>query len=107
MSSVENAKVPPSLRTAWVEHRNNILSEDGTKIDIDFGACWDWERRRWRYEYFTVEQLREVTDAFVVSLLSAKVTSINLNLCVKRHRRVCEGDRRELPRARVAPRRWL
>ncbi|MEO1480438.1 MAG: hypothetical protein AAFV01_17925, partial [Bacteroidota bacterium] len=68
--------VPESLCEAWAEHKHNILSEDGTKID--FGAYWDGKERRWAYKYFTETQLEDVTDAFVVSLLSANVTSINL-----------------------------
>ncbi|MEO1480417.1 MAG: hypothetical protein AAFV01_17805, partial [Bacteroidota bacterium] len=71
--------VPENLREAWAEHKRNVVSEDGTKID--FGACYDWVTNKWSYKYFTVPQLAEVTDAFVVSLLSAKVTSINLAWC--------------------------
>ncbi|MEO1480366.1 MAG: hypothetical protein AAFV01_17510, partial [Bacteroidota bacterium] len=70
--------VPESLREAWSKHKHNIVSEDATTID--FGACWD-SRNGWTYKYFTEEQLAEVTNAFVVSLLSPKVTSISLTGC--------------------------
>ncbi|MEO1480173.1 MAG: hypothetical protein AAFV01_16520, partial [Bacteroidota bacterium] len=73
------ADVPDSLRAAWEEHKHDIVSEDGTTID--FGLYYDWEKGRSIFEYLTQEQLKEVTDAFVVSLLSAKVTSINLAGC--------------------------
>ncbi|MEO1480347.1 MAG: hypothetical protein AAFV01_17410, partial [Bacteroidota bacterium] len=74
--------VPETLRKEWTEHRNDILSEDGTRID--FGASWNEDKRRWTYKCFTEEQLAEVTDTFVVSLvslLSPKVTAINLAGC--------------------------
>ncbi|MEO1480413.1 MAG: hypothetical protein AAFV01_17780, partial [Bacteroidota bacterium] len=71
--------VPESLRETWEEHKHNIVSEDGTTID--FGHCYDWDTDILGFKYFTQDQLFAVTDAFVVSLLSAKVTSINLAYC--------------------------
>ena len=64
-ADIEDAEVPDDLREFWAAKKHLILSEDGTKID--FGSYWDLRGK--------------ATDAFVTSLLSSKVTLINLAGC--------------------------
>ena len=75
----EDAVVPDGLREVWAAKKHLIVSEDGTTID--FGWYWDDRRGWWNYKYLDEDQLDKVTDAFVVSLLSRKVTSINIVRC--------------------------
>ena len=79
MDIEEDAVVPDDLRQVWAAKKHLVISENGTTID--FWGNYAARRGGWTSKYLDRAPLDKVTDAFVVSLLSRRVTSINLAGC--------------------------
>jgi len=61
-------RVPEALRCVWAEKKDDMMSSSGERVDLSRKLLGEHERR-------------EVTDDFLMSLLSETVTSINIPQC--------------------------